>query len=590
MAILPTFTNNPSNTTVRTVPNLEAGQLNIINSLQLTFPNLDYMLGSSYSNALSLADDGHLNNNGNIMWSKQYSISSSIVNTKREDFNEIILLSDGNIINVGQNNSNSGSNDIWLVKTDTIGNVIWSKTYGGTSEDIGVNVREKTNGELVISALTGSFGGANDLLLINTDALGNVIWSKKYGGNVNDELDWWGKPMSLNASDEIILVGGTSSFGDGNEDVYIIKTNECGDSFCNEQNVVLSVTSPNVLRANFSISSVSGGVLVNTTSTVTSINYTETFLCVDTLIDEVSCDLIANFSSNSNCIGDSAYFNDLSNDNLENIMNWQWYFGDGDSIVGDQNPAHLYNASGNYSVRLVVINDSNCVDSITIPITINPIYTSTQTESICEGDSILLEGKYQHVAGNYVDFFASFNGCDSLVNTVLGIEYPPDVVAFLDTTIDKGSFVQLSAIGAESYLWKSNYELDCNNCQNPIVYPQITTRYIVQGNYGNCSAFDTVTVTVNELEQYLYVPNSFSPNNDGDNDVFRIYGQAIEDFKILIYNRWGELLFESNNIGNSWRGIYKGAEIPSGIYIYKVKIGFSNSKNIEKFGHINLIR
>lgn len=66
MAILPTYTSNPSNTAVRTVPNLKAGQLSIINNLQLTYPKLDYMLGSSYTNATSLADDVHLNNNGNI--------------------------------------------------------------------------------------------------------------------------------------------------------------------------------------------------------------------------------------------------------------------------------------------------------------------------------------------------------------------------------------------------------------------------------------------------------------------------------------------------------------------------------------------
>lgn len=65
MAILPTFTNNPTNTTTRTLSNLESGQLSIINSLQLTYPNLDYMLGSNYTTALSLADDVHLNNVGN---------------------------------------------------------------------------------------------------------------------------------------------------------------------------------------------------------------------------------------------------------------------------------------------------------------------------------------------------------------------------------------------------------------------------------------------------------------------------------------------------------------------------------------------
>lgn len=70
MAILPTFSNNTTNTTTRTLANLEAGQLNIINALQTTYPNLDYMQGSNYTTALSLADDVHLNNDGNISIAK----------------------------------------------------------------------------------------------------------------------------------------------------------------------------------------------------------------------------------------------------------------------------------------------------------------------------------------------------------------------------------------------------------------------------------------------------------------------------------------------------------------------------------------
>jgi hypothetical protein len=207
--------------------------------------------GSSTANAYVAKID----QNGNFIQAKQYGLTSFY-----DDFNEIRLLSDGNILNVGITKSyGAGDYDIWLVKTDVNGNVIWTKTYGGSGVDIGVNVREKTNGELVVSGYTSSFGNGNELLIINTDGLGNVLWSNKYGGVIDEETDWWGKSMDLTPTDEIIIVGETKSFGAGNEDIYIVKTNECGDSFCNEQSVVVNVTSPLVSSSGLILGSVTGG-------------------------------------------------------------------------------------------------------------------------------------------------------------------------------------------------------------------------------------------------------------------------------------------------------------------------------------------
>ncbi|NQX99351.1 MAG: hypothetical protein HRT73_15955, partial [Flavobacteriales bacterium] len=275
-------------------------------------------VGGAFANGYLVRTDS----DGVVLWGKEYGLVGF-----RDAFNETILLNDGNILNIGWTASyGAGNNDVWLLKTDTNGTAIWSKTYGGVNDDIGVNVREKSNGELVISAFTGSFGGSNELLLINTDGLGNVIWSKKYGGTSNDELDFWGKPMSLNSSDEIILVGGTNSFGSGNEDVYIVKTNSCGESFCNEQDVIVNVSSPVVVGANFSVGTVTGGSLVNTNTIINIINFTDNFLCSDTNIVSPSiCNILASFSSTTVCIGDTIFFIDSSIDSLDNIINWKWY-------------------------------------------------------------------------------------------------------------------------------------------------------------------------------------------------------------------------------------------------------------------------
>jgi gliding motility-associated-like protein len=194
------------------------------------------------------------------------------------------------------------------------------------------------------------------------------------------------------------------------------------------------------------------------------------------------------------------------------------------------------------------------------------------------------------VAGNYVDSLESYLGCDSIVLTELSVLLPPIITAFLDTTINKGSSVQLGVVGADSYVWTPNYSLSCDDCQYPIASPQVTTSYFVEGSFEGCSSFDTITITVNDIYTFLWIPNSFTPNGDLLNDEFVIAGENIKEFKILLFNRWGELLFQSNNIGNCWGGFYKGKKVPSGVYVYKVEVLSENSENIEKFGHINLMR
>lgn len=229
-------------------------------------------------------------NDGSVIWGKQYNLTTFFT-----DFNETILLSDGNLLSVGETrSSDAGSHDIFLIKTDTNGAIIWSNKYGGTGNDIGVNVKENTNGELVISAFTDSYGNANQFLIITTDNNGNIIWSKTYGGSNNDELDWWGKPMVVTATSEIIMTGGTMSFGAGNEDIYVVKTNECGESFCNEQIVTLTTTSISPTSSNFTVLTTSGGSLVNTSSTVNSISFAENTLCDSNLVSVIEISDIDN--------------------------------------------------------------------------------------------------------------------------------------------------------------------------------------------------------------------------------------------------------------------------------------------------------
>jgi hypothetical protein len=156
--------------------------------------------------------------NGNIIWAKTYggSVASSVQQT-----------SDGGYIVAGETYSfGAGSGDIFLIKTDANGNIIWSKTYGGTSSDGAYSVQQTSDGGYIVAGGTTSFGaGYDDIFLIKTDANGNIIWAKTYGGTHND----WAYSVQQTSDGGYIVAGWTNSFGAGWVDIFLIKTDANGN-------------------------------------------------------------------------------------------------------------------------------------------------------------------------------------------------------------------------------------------------------------------------------------------------------------------------------------------------------------------------
>jgi len=92
------------------------------------------------------------------------------------------------------------------------------------------------------------------------------------------------------------------------------------------------------------------------------------------------------------------------------------------------------------------------------------------------------------------------------------------------------------------------------------------------------------------LPDGIYIPNTFTPNNDGKNDVLKVYGYIINKIHIAIFDQWGEKVFESNSQDIGWDGTYKGKAMPSGVYIYVCHLVLKDGSSVEKKGVINLIR
>jgi hypothetical protein len=135
---------------------------------------------------------------------------------------------DGGYILTGATDSfGAGGDDVYVVKTDASGNATWTQTYGGSSGDYGWSVRQTLDGGYIIAAQTASFGaGMADFYLVKTDASGNISWARTYGGSSGD----WPYCVQQTQDGGYIVTGETESFGAGNNDIYLIKTDASGDT------------------------------------------------------------------------------------------------------------------------------------------------------------------------------------------------------------------------------------------------------------------------------------------------------------------------------------------------------------------------
>lgn len=159
---------------------------------------------------------------GDTLWTKTYG-------GENDDWaSSIRQTSDGAYIITGTTVSfGTGSPDVWLIKTDLHGDSLWARTFGGSSFDASYSVQQTTDGGYIVAGFTESFGRPNrDVYLIKTDAFGNDIWTKTFGGNGIDHSF----SVDQTSDSGYIVAGYTTSSGSGNYDVYILRTNTNGDS------------------------------------------------------------------------------------------------------------------------------------------------------------------------------------------------------------------------------------------------------------------------------------------------------------------------------------------------------------------------
>ena len=274
------------------------------------------------------------------------------------------------------------------------------------------------------------------------------------------------------------------------------------------------------------------------------------------------------------------------------------------------NPKPIVVADSSISYLLTMIDSiSLCTSNDTIVITVNQmplVNITTLKDTICVGDSILLLG-----SGNGIHQWAPSTGLsdDTILNPVaqpisnttyilsvnnlgctdadsitIAVKNLPVASITKDTIICEGNSVQLLATGGDSYVWLPGSDLNDSAISNPIATPTLTTNYLLLAN--NQCGTDTGSIMLKVTSCDIFIPNAFTPNGDGINDVFQIKGEGVSQFLLIVYDRWGNKVFESKDINEQWLGINNN----EGVYVYRLEISFLNANSFVQKGNVTLIR
>jgi len=181
-------------------------------------------------------------------------------------------------------------------------------------------------------------------------------------------------------------------------------------------------------------------------------------------------------------------------------------------------------------------------------------------------------------------------GCGDIHSIQVEDAATPIVSTIQDTIIELGASVDLTTISSTTNLvWSPSNWLDCETCLSPVSMPEDGITYTVTAENNGCFAYDEVEILV-LYDQVVFVPNIFSPNEDGINDILFVRGKGIAKVEFIVYDRWGEKVFESTSLDDGWDGIFRGLKMNPAVFVYYVEVTFINGNTASKKGDVTLIR
>jgi gliding motility-associated-like protein len=319
---------------------------------------------------------------------------------------------------------------------------------------------------------------------------------------------------------------------------------------------------------------------------------------------------------------------DLSTDPQYGVVAWQWnLFGPQNAISTVQNPEFLISKPGMYTLRLIATAGNGCRDSTFLEFDAMPpnFDAIPSVLTICQGDSIILN------AGGTPDLYYLWSPNATLSADT--VPYPlatPDVTTLYNATIRSadsscvwmdsvlvnvlqisnlsvtaspgqiynGQSSQLLATLGENlpaqFLWEPPLSLNADNIFDPVASPGTTTVYEVNVTLNSgCVLRGTTIVEVllrNCTDRFVFLPTGFSPNGDGENDVLRVESAYVEQLYWVVYNRWGEKVFEADSLDDQWDGSHRGEQQAVETFGYYLRAVCPGGNVLEKKGNITLLR
>jgi trimeric autotransporter adhesin len=335
------------------------------------------------------------------------------------------------------------------------------------------------------------------------------------------------------------------------------------------------------------------------------------------------------------CLGESIQFNGAgTTSNGVPISTYNWTFGDATTATG-QNPLKTYAAAGTYNVNFSIIAQDGCIGDTTKEVVVNPIPLVTLVEDsivVCGDSSVTFEIQspeqgaiynwYEAVTGGTPVFTGtSFTipnvngtvvyyvqptsdaGCTGerkrVVATVLPDLLTPiavadsigvDRITFRWDAVQGAATYEVSTDGGGTWQTPSSGATGLTHTVTGLLPLTDVTLSVRALGIISCQEAISQPVTAKTLTGQLYIPNAFSPNGDGLNDLFLVYGYTIRSLRLVLFNQWGEKIFESNNQATGWNGTYKGKPQPSGVYMYVCQLVYRDGTTEIKKGSVNLVR
>lgn len=255
----------------------------------------------------------------------------------------------------------------------------------------------------------------------------------------------------------------------------------------------------------------------------------------------------------------------------------------------------IFNAPNNGQFITVHINGGSCldswahidnfrIDSCTI------IFSLGNDTTLCENEVLILDASTFNASYKWQDnstnstlnvtqegtyWVEVTNGCGTETDSIT-VSFNPLPTVNLDNykLICDGETITLDAkFPNATYLWQ-------DNSSDPTFYVTEPGNYWVEVSNSCGVISDTIFAEFENCDCSLYFPNAFTPNNDGTNDkIGAVFNCKLYEFSLRIFNRWGEIIFETTSAENAWDGTYKGETLPIGTYLYSVKYKFKHSPN-----------